>query len=452
MTSFFYNLFHPSASQTPAQPQAVVPSQMPAAPQNTSPSFFNQLFPGGVLGDDANPQQRSVRQWLGGLADAAANIGGSAPSFAPLEAAHLQNLAFHNQQLQEQQKNSLSQNQFQHQRLGAAVQGLKALVDNNPNLDISKAWNFLSRQVGLSDDQASQIGAQLSQNPSLISGLSAATGKAPQYGLNPIYGKDANGNPVVYQLDSGGGQRRVDLGQGVSATEPTQVVNTGDRDLVVGKFTGTPQSQFAVHERPGEYANREEKIREADQNNSLGQARLKLMQEANQSKIDMQRERQANIAADAQAKRDSAVSALNDAFTSARELHERGALPGESSNLADEALSAVSRVPLVNRTLAALGNETAQKRALLDKQTAVVLKNVVNTLPAGASRTAYFQKQENRGLPDPNTLSYPLYIKALEEQYNSIPNIDKTKNPFTRELTRANNSRNSIGQPSVTNW
>lgn len=48
-----------------------------------------------------------------------------------------------------------------------------------------------------------------------------------EYGLSPVYGQDAQGNPVIMQLSKGGGARPVQLPQGVTATPGVDRIDLG---------------------------------------------------------------------------------------------------------------------------------------------------------------------------------------------------------------------------------
>jgi hypothetical protein len=68
----------------------------------------------------------------------------------------------------------------------------------------------------------------------------AQSGGDLRYGLNPVYGTDANGNTVLLLPDTGGGISQAKLPDGVTVAPQTQIVNTGTAQVAVDKRTGQP--------------------------------------------------------------------------------------------------------------------------------------------------------------------------------------------------------------------
>lgn len=67
------------------------------------------------------------------------------------------------------------------------------------------------------------------------------TGK---FGVNPVYGVDANGNPVIIQLGSDGTTRQATLPEGVSPLGPGETAEARARGGVAGKSTAEAQKNM----------------------------------------------------------------------------------------------------------------------------------------------------------------------------------------------------------------
>ncbi len=107
-------------------------------------------------------------------------------------------------------------------------------------LDFKKA-------VGGYGDQAIRDAKQHARAKELLRmRLEAATAKGGQtkYGLNPIYGRDANGNVVLLQPGTDGTAAQTAIPEGVTV-DPSLAPEARARGSAVGKSTGVAQSDLA---------------------------------------------------------------------------------------------------------------------------------------------------------------------------------------------------------------
>lgn len=63
-----------------------------------------------------------------------------------------------------------------------------------------------------------------------------------EYGLNPIQGVDAQGNPVLFQPRKSGGVRQIEFPQNVTPTKPLDFRDTGTGYQGINRITNQPQS------------------------------------------------------------------------------------------------------------------------------------------------------------------------------------------------------------------
>lgn len=146
------------------------------------------------------------------------------------------------------------------QKLGAAEQkqaletanrvrsGIDAFIANpNPG----EYQDFRARVTAISGDDADLPQAydpaaiQLARQK-LDWDLGAITEEDKDYGLNPVYGKDENGNLVIMQMDPSGGVRRSSMPSGVVPVEPQKYLNTGMGFQQVGTRTGVQGQNIPI--------------------------------------------------------------------------------------------------------------------------------------------------------------------------------------------------------------
>lgn len=91
-----------------------------------------------------------------------------------------------------------------------------------------------------------------------------------EYGLNPQYGTDANGNPVIIQLSKGGTARRTALPDGVTLSKEPIRIDAGTHTVLLDPITRQPIGQIAKNLSDAETQKAEGK--------ALGDARASLPQ------------------------------------------------------------------------------------------------------------------------------------------------------------------------------
>lgn len=215
---------------------------------------------------EAKPARRerpALLDFVGRLADGFATVGGAAPLYEPtlnaredrmrqMDLGDLQRISAEQQVDQGDDEAQTRGNVL----LGTAVRGLQAIVRANPETDISAAWPILARQAGLDDERAQALGQLFAENPQAIAGMAALTGQQSQYGLQPVYSRDAQGNLRAYQLGQNGDSRPVQFGEGEVPVEPLVRVDAGDRTEMVGGRSGQLRRTIQRGERPEAPANR----------------------------------------------------------------------------------------------------------------------------------------------------------------------------------------------------
>lgn len=67
---------------------------------------------------------------------------------------------------------------------------------------------------------------------------------APEYGLNPQYGIDANGNPVIVQLSKAGTSKQTSLPEGVSLSKEPIKLDAGTHFVLLDPITRQPIGQI----------------------------------------------------------------------------------------------------------------------------------------------------------------------------------------------------------------
>lgn len=97
-----------------------------------------------------------------------------------------------------------------------------------------------------------------------------AEAETPEYGLNPQYGVDANGNPVIIQLSKGGTSKQTALPDGVSLSKEPIRLDGGDHWILLDPITRQPVGQLPKNLAAAETAKAEGK--------NLGEARGALPQ------------------------------------------------------------------------------------------------------------------------------------------------------------------------------
>lgn len=268
-----------------AAPQAAIQA---APPMPQGGANILQSLNMGAPADAVQPQaaaapreRRSILDTLGRAADVLAKVGGAEALYQPTLDAR-QDRQFSQQDRERaiqmdqrkltQADQSIASNagelgDAERLRLGQAVRGLQAITSANPQADIASVWPILAKQAGVPDERAAAIGAALTENPGLLTGLAGTVGAQKEFGLQPFYAKGADGALQAYQLGKDGSIQPVSLPGGATPIDPLKFVDTGGAMAGVGSRSGNVQRILPKTEKPGEAANRASRENIAAQGN-----------------------------------------------------------------------------------------------------------------------------------------------------------------------------------------
>lgn len=236
-------------------------------PMQQSGNLLERLVGGSPAGVAQAPAQqtsepprkrRSVLETIGRIADVIATVGGADALYQPsIDAREDRARAI---DLEEMRKQQLQQQiaagseeaaNLQRQKLGVALKGLQAIQARGG--DANRAWPMLAQQAGITPDEAAQLGQVFQQDPNAIAAISAMFGETPdrEFGLQPFYAQDAEGNLKAYQLGKDGSLQPVNLPDGVAPIDPLKFIDTGNQQVGVGTRSGQPIRVLPKGERPG---------------------------------------------------------------------------------------------------------------------------------------------------------------------------------------------------------
>lgn len=103
--------------------------------------------------------------------------------------------------------------------------------------DTPEKWN---RAIQFLESQGADISPEERDFNNKDFVLAQGAKEAKELGLNPIYGTDANGNTVAYQLSKSGGAVPITLPGGVRLSPGVKTVDTGTGTQVIDSRTGMP--------------------------------------------------------------------------------------------------------------------------------------------------------------------------------------------------------------------
>lgn len=276
---------NPYAMQPPMAPPAAPPPvsiqpDFSALPMPAGPNFMSTL-PGGVNAPQPAPdpaprqprERHSLLDKIGQVADVLAKVGGAAPLYQPtLDARQDRALALddHSRAV-DLDKLKLATEQLQLQTsqngvVGQALRGLQAIKAANPQA-VASAWPILARQAGVSDDRAAALGQLFQSNPEAIDGLASMFG-GQEYGLQPFYARDKDGNVSAYQLGKDGSVHPVVLPDGAAPVDPMKIVDTGNAQVAIGERSGLPLRILPKFEAPGKAEDRSTRLTIAREGNA----------------------------------------------------------------------------------------------------------------------------------------------------------------------------------------
>lgn len=220
--------------------------QAAAAPQD-----MPQPAPVAEAPAEAPRQRRSLLDTVGRISDVLATVGGAPALYQPtLDAREdrefLQGERQRGVDLAGLQR-TLTQQQIdagedaatgrENVMLGQAVRGLQAIAANNG--DVAAAWPILARQAGIPEDRAAALGQIFASNPQNIGAFASMLGQQTEFGMQPFYAQDGQGNLTAYQLGRDGTVRPIRLGDGETPIDPLRFVDTGGSQVGVGTRSGT---------------------------------------------------------------------------------------------------------------------------------------------------------------------------------------------------------------------
>lgn len=260
------------AGRTASAMQMQQPAQQPF---NVQPDIVGLTQVPQLNVAPAAPQRerRSLLGTVGGIADVIARVGGAEALYQPTLDA---NEARDNMRADRTRAIDLEglNRQILEQRIGAgereatgeenamvapAIRGLQAIQRGGG--DISAAWPQLAQQAGIDPERAAELGQLFAANPDNIEGIAAMfnQGGDAEFGMQPFYAQDGEGNLRAYQLNRQGGVREIQLGEGQQPVDPLRFVDVGDRTVGVGERSGEIRTTLGRGERPGAVETREQR-------------------------------------------------------------------------------------------------------------------------------------------------------------------------------------------------
>ena len=404
---------------------ASLPQGAPSEIASTAPGALPANFLQQATGDVPNaapasappPQQnaepprtrRSLLDTIGRISDVLAKVGGAEALYQPsldARAAQAQQVdldAMRKQLLQQQI--GAGQDEAAGRKtalLGNAVRGLQAIQARGG--DVAKAWPILAQQAGIDSAQADHLGQVFAADPNNIRGIAAMLNGQQEFGLQPFYAKDANGNLAAYQIGKDGSIQPVQLPEGQTPIDPLKFVDLGGQMAGVGTRSNTVSRILPKTEAPGKAADRASRERIAAAGNASRE----------------------NIAATSAAAKgagkasgnsdeiNASLDLLNNVEKGFSDLHNLHALAGESL------LGPLSRTAIGQAAGEQFGTAAAQKRLEVQKNISQLQQSMLKSLPASATRTKFEQEMLARGLPDPfkmNAETAATVIGQLRQSY-----------------------------------
>lgn len=190
-------------------------------------------------------ERRSFLDTVGRLADVFATVGGADALYQPtLDAREdrtrmIDMEALKRQQMEQQLAMGGEEAALlQRQKAGVAMKGLQAIAARGG--DVNAAWPILARQAGIKPEDTAVLGDMISKDPNAIPAIAAMFGQEQEFGLQPFYAQDAQGNLQAYQIGKDGSLQPINLPNGSQPVDPLKFVDTGNQQVGVGSRTGRP--------------------------------------------------------------------------------------------------------------------------------------------------------------------------------------------------------------------
>lgn len=378
-----------SASMSP-QPAAAMPQ--PSAPVSL-----------------ARPQQRrSMLSRFGELADGLASIAGATPGYQS---------ALDRRQAREQADIKLEQD-----RLGMALKGYQAMIDNGTPADQAMAQlPQLLQAVNMEPEAAERYVGAFQQNPAALQGMLGLTGVSrdpAKHGMNVYYAQDANGNTFAYTVNERGGISRLNLGEGFSPALPVQAVDANGQTVLINRLSGNTIGAPIAHTvAPDVVANNETRTNIARDGRD---SRLTIARERNAS---AERIAETRAEAGASGKAPASQTAVAEAATpivarlrdAAERLYASGGMTGTSSSPLDVAEAEVrERVPWLERATNPAGFSARQDINRLTTVGIPALLPLLGGLTIGGKNIDAAKELDTWKNAIMNAKDYPSAIRAIE--------------------------------------
>lgn len=218
--------------------------------------------------------RRSLLETIGRISDVLATTGGATPLYEPtLDAREDRTRQQAMQDLQRRQAEQqigagdIDLSGKSNARAAQALLGLKAIQQGGG--DVNAAWPLLAQQAGIPADQAAQLGQIFGTHPEALDGVIASLGGTQNdYGLNLVYGTDANGNVKAFQTSKSGQPHEFQFPEGFHAIDPLKFVDVGGGVAGVGTNSGGVKRIIPKTEAPGRAADRQSRERIAGMGNA----------------------------------------------------------------------------------------------------------------------------------------------------------------------------------------
>lgn len=203
-------------------------------------------------------KRRSVLETIGRISDVFATVGGADALYQPSidareDRARMVDIdAMKRQQMQQQlAMGGEEAAAMQRAKVGVALKGLQAIKARGG--DIGQAWPLLAQQAGIAPEAATELAQVFQQNPNAIDGISAMFTEQQQreFGLQPFYAQDGQGNLTAYQLGKDGSLQPIQLPEGTAPIDPLKFIDTGNNQVGIGTRSGQPLKILPKGERPG---------------------------------------------------------------------------------------------------------------------------------------------------------------------------------------------------------
>lgn len=190
-------------------------------------------------------ERRSFLDTVGRISDVLATVGGAEALYQPTldareDRARMIDVEAMKRQQMEQQLAMGGEEAalLQRQKVGVAVKGLQAIAARGG--DVNVAWPILAQQAGIKPEDAAVLGDAISKDPNALPAIAAMFGQEQEFGLQPFYAQDAQGNLQAYQIGKDGSLQPIKLPEGSQPIDPLKFVDVGNQQVGVGSRTGRP--------------------------------------------------------------------------------------------------------------------------------------------------------------------------------------------------------------------